>query len=126
MNKQEAKSVLNNELDRFRMMPHEDLVRTVGDVVYTTEQMGRSGEKYLIQIKTKWKKRKKRIVRISANIRNAEVSPQESHKWNIPILNIAIGASPCPGYLQHSRVDQMIKSQNRNVNSRWQSIIEGC
>ena len=95
MNKQEAKSVLNNELDRFRTMPHEDLVRTVGDVVYTTEQRGRSGEKYLIQIKTKWKNRKKRIVRISANIRNAEVLPQESRKWNIPILNIAI----CRGYM---------------------------
>jgi len=90
MNKEEAKSVLNNELDRFRTMSHEDLVRTVGDGVDTTEQMGRSGEKYIIQIKTKWKKRKKRIVRISANIRNAEVSPQESRKWNIPILNIAI------------------------------------
>ncbi len=90
MNKDEAKSVLNNELERFRMMSHEDLVRTVGDVVYTTEQMGRSGEKYLIEIKTKWKKRKKRIVRISANIRNAEVSPQKSRTWNIPILNIAI------------------------------------
>ncbi len=90
MNKEEAKSVLNNELDRFRTMSHENLVRTVGDVVYTTGQMGRSGEKYLIQIKTKWKKRKKRIVRISANIRNVEVSPQESRKWNIPILNIAI------------------------------------
>jgi len=90
MNKEEAKSVLNNELDRFRTMSHEDLVRTVGDVVYTKEQMGRSGEKYLIQIKTKWKKRKKRIVRISANIRNAGESPQESSTWNIPILNIAI------------------------------------
>jgi len=90
MNKEEAKSVLNNELDRFRTMSHEDLVRTVGDVVYTTEQMGRSGEKYKIEIKTKWKKRKKSTVRISANIRNAEVSPQESRTWNIPILNIAI------------------------------------
>ncbi len=89
-NKEEAKLVLNNELDRFRTMSHEDLVRTVGDGVYTTEQMGRSGEKYLIQIKTKWKKRKKSIVRISANIRNADESPQESSTWNIPILNIAI------------------------------------
>jgi hypothetical protein len=89
MNKEEAKSVLNNELDRFRTMSHEDLVRTVGDGVYTTEQMGRSGEKYLIQIKTKWKRRKKRIVRISANIRNAEAPLQESRTWNIPILNIA-------------------------------------
>ncbi len=90
MNKEEAKSVLNNELDRFRTMSHEDLVRTVGDVVYTTEQMVRSGEKYLIQIKTKWKKRKKSIVRISANIRSADKSPQEPRTWNIPILNIAI------------------------------------
>jgi hypothetical protein len=90
MNKEEAKSVLNNELDRFRTMSYEYLVRTVGDAVYTTEQTGRSGEKYLIQIKTKWKKRNKRIVRISANIRNAEVSPQESRRWNIPIINIAI------------------------------------
>ena len=90
MNKEEAKSALNNELDRFRTMSHEDLVRTVGDVVYTTEQMGRSGEKYLIQIKTKWKKRKKSIVRISANIRSADKSPQKSRTWNIPILNIAI------------------------------------
>ena len=72
MNKEEAKSVLNNELERFRTMSHEDLVRTVGDRVYTMEQKGRSGEKYLIQIKTKWKKRKKSIVRISANIRNAK------------------------------------------------------
>ena len=56
MNKEEAKSVLNNELDRFRTMSHEDLVCKVGDGVYATEQMARSGEKYLIQIKTKWKK----------------------------------------------------------------------
>jgi hypothetical protein len=90
MNKEEAKSVLNNELDQFRTMSHKDLVRTVGDAVYTTEQMGGSGEKYLIQIKTKWKKRKKSIVRISANIRNANESPQESSTWNIPILNIGI------------------------------------
>ena len=90
MNKEEAKSVLNSELDRFRTMSHEDLVRTVGDGVYTTEKMGRTGEKYLIQIKTKWKKRKKNIVRISANIRNADESPQKSRTWNIPILNIAI------------------------------------
>jgi len=90
MNKEEAKTVLNNELDRLRTMSHEDLVRTVGDGGYTKEHMGATGEKYLIEIKTKWKKRKKRIVRISANIRNAEASPQESHTWNIPILNIAI------------------------------------
>ena len=97
MNKEEAKSVLNNELDRFRTMSHEDLVRTVGDGVYTTEQMGRSGEKYLIEIKTKWKKRKKSIVRISANIRNANESPQRSSIWNIPLLNIAIcrGSMSC-------------------------------
>ena len=90
MNREEAKSVLNNELERFRTMSHEDLVRTVGDVVYTTEHMGKSGDKYRIKIKTKWKKRKKRIVRISANIRNTEVSPQELRRLNIPILNIAI------------------------------------
>jgi hypothetical protein len=90
MNREEAKSVLDNELDRFRRMPHEDLVRTVGDGVYTTEQVGRSGEKYLIQIKTKWKKQKKSIIRISANIRSADVPPQESSTRNIPILNIAI------------------------------------
>jgi hypothetical protein len=90
MNKAEAKSVLNNELDQFRTMSHEDLVRTVADGVYTTEQKGISGEKYLIQIKTKWKKRKKSIVRISANIRSADESPQKSSTWNIPILNIAI------------------------------------
>jgi len=90
MNKEEAKSVLNNELDRFRTMSHEDLVRTVGEGIYTKEHIGKSGEKYLIKIKTKWKKRKKSIVRISANIRNADESPQESRTWNIPILNIAI------------------------------------
>ena len=90
MNREEANTVLNSELDWFRTMSHEDLVRTVGDGVYTTEQMGISGEKYLIQIKTKWKKRKKSIVRISANIRSADESPHESSTWNIPILNIAI------------------------------------
>ncbi len=97
MNKEEAKSVLNNELDRFRTMSHEDLVRTVGDGVYTTEQTGISGEKYLIQIKTKWKKRKKSIVRISANIRNADESQQKSSTWNIPILNIAICCASMSG-----------------------------
>ena len=97
MNKEEAKSVLNNELERFRTMSHEDLVRTVGDRVYTTEQKGKSGEKYLIQIKTKWKKRKKSIIRIFANIRNANESPQRSIIWNIPLLNIAIyrGSMSC-------------------------------
>ena len=90
MNKEEAKTVLNNELDLFRTMSHEDLVRTVGDRVYTKKHMGKSGEKYLIEIKTKWKKRKKSIVRISANIRNADESQQKSRTWNIPILNIAI------------------------------------
>jgi len=90
MNKEEAKSVLDNELDRFRTMSYEDLVRTVGDEVCTTEQMGLSGEDYLIQIKTTWKTREKSIVRIFANIRSADESPQESSTWNIPILNIAI------------------------------------
>jgi hypothetical protein len=90
MDKEEAKSVLNNELDRYRTMSHKDLVRTVGDEVYTTEQMGISGEKYLIQIKIKWKKRRRGIVRISATIRSADESPQESSTWTIPILNIAI------------------------------------
>ena len=90
MNKEEAKSVLDNELDRFRTMSREELVRTIGDGIYTTEKTGRSGEEYIIQITTRWKKRKKGFVLISANIRNADESGQESSTWKIPILNIPI------------------------------------
>lgn len=89
LNRKEAKSVLDNELDRFRTMSHGDLVHTVRDGVYTMEKVGKSGGKYLIQIKTKWKKRKKNIIRVSANIRSADVSIQESSIWNIPVLNVA-------------------------------------
>ena len=89
MNKEEAQTVLDHELERYKTMSYEELVRTIEDGPYTKEHVGATDDKYLIEIKTRWKKRKKGIVRISAYIRNAEVSPQERRTWKIPILNIA-------------------------------------
>lgn len=90
MNKEEAQSVFDSEIERFRTMPYDDLVRTIGKDAYTAEHVGASGKKYQIDIKTKWKSRKKNVVRVSGRLRNLDLSPEKSKTWNIPLLGIAI------------------------------------
>ena len=89
MNKEEAQSVFESGIERFRAMPYNDLVRTIGKNVYTAEHVGESGKKYQIDIKTKWKSRKKNVVRVSGRLRNLDPSPEKSKTWNIPLLGIA-------------------------------------
>ena len=90
MNKEEANSIIHGEVDRYKAMPYDELVRTVGNAVHTTRQVGESGTRYLIETKTKWINRRKGIVRISSTLRSLDESPEESKTWNIPFLNIAI------------------------------------
>ena len=90
MNKEEAQSVSDNEIERFRIMPYDDLVQTIGKDTYTAERVGTSGEKYQIDIKTKWKSRKKNVIRVSGRLRNSYLSPEESKTWEIPLLGIVI------------------------------------
>ena len=90
MNKEEAKFIIHSEVDRYKAMPYDDLVRTVGNDAQTTQQVGESGTRYLIETKTKWTNRKKGIVRVSSTIRSLDESPEESKTWNIPFSNIAI------------------------------------
>ncbi len=90
MNKEEANSIIHDEVDRYKAMPYDDLVRTVGNDVHTTQQVGESGTRYLIETKTKWTNRKKGIVRVSSTLRSLDESPEDSKTWNIPFLNIAV------------------------------------
>ena len=97
MNKEEAQSVSDNEIERFRTMPFDDLVQMIGKGAYAAEHVGTSGEKYQIEIKTKWKSRKKNVVRVSGSLRDLDLSPKESKTWNIPLLNIAFCQSTQSG-----------------------------
>ena len=54
MNKAEAKAILDQELDRFRSMPYEELTGIVGGEVYTAERTAPSGETYQVEIETFW------------------------------------------------------------------------
>jgi len=72
MSKEEAQTILDSELNRIRGMSHQELLQTTTSDPYTSEQIGPSGQKYKIQIKTKLKNRKKGLVRIKASVREAE------------------------------------------------------
>ena len=93
MNKEEAQSVFDREIERFRTIPYDDLVRTIDKDAYTAEHIGASGEKYQIDIKTKWKSRKKNVVRISGRLKELDLSPEDSKTWRIPFFDIAISRS---------------------------------
>ncbi len=97
MDREEAQLVFDSEIERFRAMPYDDLVQTIGKDAYTAEHVGASGKKYQIDIKTKWKSRKKNGVRVSGRLRNLDLSPKESKTWNIPLLGIAICCSSQSG-----------------------------
>ena len=90
MNKEEAKSVFKREIERFRTMPYDEFVQVIESDVYTAEHIGASGTRYLIELKTRRKKRNKNIVRVSASLRSLDESLEESKSWNIPLLNIPI------------------------------------
>jgi len=83
INKKEAKAILDQELDRFRTMPYEDLKRTVGGEIYTTERTAPSGETYQIEIETVWENQSKQMVRV---LGSADESPHKPLFWKIPIL----------------------------------------
>ena len=72
MSKEEARTILDSELDRIRRMSHQELLQTTASAPYTAEQVGPSGDTYKIRIKTKLKSRKKGLVRIKASVREAE------------------------------------------------------
>lgn len=72
MNKEEANSIFMREVERFRTMPYDEFVRTIKNDVYTAEHVGLSGTRYLIELKTRRKKRKRDIVRVSASIRSLD------------------------------------------------------
>jgi len=87
MSKEEAQIILDSELDRIRRISHQELLQTTTSDPYTADQVGPSGEKYTICIKTKLKSRKKGLVRIKASVR--ETQGHEVIK-KIPILGIPI------------------------------------
>ena len=87
MSKKEAQIILDRELDRIRSMSHQELLQTTTSHPYSAEQVGPSGEKYKIQIKSKLKNRKKGLVRIRASVREAE-GRQVVRK--IPLLGIPV------------------------------------
>ena len=97
MNKEEAQSVFDSEIERFRTMPYDDLVRTIGKDDHTAEHVGASGKKYQVDIKTKWKGRKKNVVRVSGRLRNVDLSPEDSKTWKIPFLGISFCSSSISG-----------------------------
>lgn len=90
MDKEEAKFIIHGEVDRYKAMPYEDLVRTVGNDAQTTQQVGESGTRYQIETKTKLTNRKKGIIRVSSTLRSLDESPEESKTWHVSFLNIAI------------------------------------
>ncbi len=87
MSKEEAQTILDRELDRIRSMTPHELLQTAASDPYTADQVGPSGEKYAVRIKTKVKSRKKGLVRIKASVREAK--GREVVK-KIPILGIPI------------------------------------
>ncbi len=90
MNKEEANAIFKSEVERFRTMPYNEFVQVIENDVYTAEHVGASGTRYLIELKTRRKKRKKNIVRVSASLRSLDEPLEESKTWNIPVLNIPI------------------------------------
>lgn len=96
MSKEEMKSILDSELNRIRSMSHQELLQTTETNPYTADQVGQSGDKYRICIKTKLKSRKKGLVRIKASVREAE-GHQVVKK--ITILGIPITSSQIVGLM---------------------------
>ena len=87
MSKEEAQTILDNELERIRKMSHQELLQTTTSDPYTAEQVGPSGDTYTICVTSKLKNRKKGLVRIKASVR--ETVGREIVK-KIPILGIPI------------------------------------
>jgi hypothetical protein len=89
MSKEEAQTILDDELDRIRSMSHQELLRTTTSDPYKAEQVGPSGEKYQVQIKAKLKNRKKGLVRIRASVREVE---GRSVVKKIPLLGTVVSS----------------------------------
>ena len=83
MNKEEAQSILDTELNRFRTMPYHELVGTIGGEVFTPERVGPSGEKYQLEIETFWENQSKKRVRV---VGSADEMPHKPVFWKIPVL----------------------------------------
>ena len=96
MGKEEAQDILNNELDRLRSMSHKELLDTTTLDPYTAEQVGPSGEKYQVKIKTKLKNRKRGLVRIKASVVEAE---RRQVVKKIPLLGIPVTTSHMAGLM---------------------------
>ena len=97
MNKEEARTIFHSEVERFQTMSYNDLARTVDGDVYAAELVGGSGSRYLVEIKTKWRNRKKSAVRVSARLRCLGESHEESKTWNIPFLKLSVGFATTSG-----------------------------
>jgi hypothetical protein len=97
MNKEEAKTIFDAEVDRFQTMPYDDLVQSFDGDVYTKEHVGVSGSHYLFEIKTKWKNSTKSKLRFSASLRCLDESPEKTQTWNIPFLNSSISSATMSG-----------------------------
>ena len=54
MDKQEAKRILQAELEPFRAKPYAELVETIGAEPATAEHTGPSGTEYQIEIEAIW------------------------------------------------------------------------
>jgi hypothetical protein len=83
MNKPEAKAVLDAEMDRFRTMPFEELVGSVGGPVYVCERTGASGAPYQIEIEAFWENARKKRVRV---VGSCDELPHKPVFWKIPVL----------------------------------------
>jgi len=124
MNKEEANSIFKREVERFRTMPYDEFVRTIKNDVYTAEHVGLSGTRYLIELKTKRKKRKRDIVRVSASLRSLDESREKSKTWNVPFLNIPICFCTMSGIFTSftRRPEQSLKWKTRDNLCHWLSI----
>lgn len=83
MNREEAKSVLDVELERFRTMPYQELVGMVGGEAFTPQRVGPSGETYQLEIVTFWENKSKKKVRV---VGSADEMPHNPIFWKIPVL----------------------------------------
>ena len=83
MNKEEARSILDAELERFRTMPYPELVGTIGGEVFTSVRVGPSGAKYQFEIETSWENRSEKEVRV---VGSADEFPHKPIFWKIPVL----------------------------------------
>lgn len=68
MNKDEAKGIIQEELEPFRLKPYAELVLMIEGEPFVTERVGPSGTRYQIEIEAFWDDKSGGDVRVIGSI----------------------------------------------------------